>query len=334
MKQKLGGIFDYEMGYSMNLMEFLNQIEAFPYQLRVFTSMETLNAYLAEHSLDLLLIAEEALVALNGQAAIEERFLLSKEESSVEGMYPSIFKYQSAERILSSIQSCQEDGRKGKKNGQTVDAVSCYGVVSANGGSGKTTFSFLLSKYLAKQGRTLYISFEALGTSFLEESQGGNLSDVIYYVKQRKNALLLKIQSLAVSFGEVDCIKPVLCYQDLEEITEADLEFLMEELYGTAIYQYIVFDFGVCDRRMFYLLEHCKEIYEVKRNQKSCFDKQEALKQLFHCKNKEVLYERMRSVIIPEYEKFQNKRFWQEGNHEAEFCKLQGWMGAADGKYV
>lgn len=281
-------------------MDYLNQKDNFYYELYLFTSIEPLNAFLLENRMEVLLISECALEKISELASIPNLFLLSEVRDNLEGVYPSIFKFQSAERIFSSIIAFLDRGVQPLNFGMDKEnAVNFYGIISSNGGSGKTTFSLALAEALAREKRTLYISFELLKSSFLGEEQNGSMSDVIYFLKQRQKGILMKIQSMATIVNGVDCIFPVTHYGDLLAIEEGDMDYLFEELTKTLVYQNVIFDFGMINDMAFYILEHCQIVYETQLRELFKWSKEQALKHIFLLKEKEILLKRVIPLSLP-----------------------------------
>lgn len=321
MKQGILGIFDYEVDYANNLMEYLNEKNRFCYEICLFTSVERLNAYLQENRLAVLLVCESALDKIKETAMISKLLVLSEDESSEDATYPSIFKFQSAERIYFSIVTSLDQGTSGSVidmgNG---NQVTFLGVISPNGGSGKTTFSLALSEALAKTERTLYLSFESLGSRIRDGKNKSGMSDVIYYMKQRQKGILMKIQSMATTIAGVDCIFAVTHYGDLRALEKEDIDFLMEELLKTPVYQKVVFDFGSLNEVVLHILERCKTIYVTHLKENQCVSKESAFQKLFSFEEKEMLMNRMDPLMLPWDIKIAN------GDLEAEQL-LEGELG-------
>jgi len=300
LKQCILGIFDYEIDYANNLMEYLNQKSNFHYEICLFTSIERLNAYLQENRMEVLLICESALDKMKDSAKITNILILSEEENMEEGQYPSIFKFQSAERIYFSLVASLDQNRNvSNQDAKNESRVKFFGVISPNGGSGKTTFSLAFAEAVAKTERTLYLNFESLGSSIFESKNKGGMSDVIYYLKQRQKGILKKIQSMATTIAGVDCIFAVTHYGDLHALEKEDMDFLMEELIKTQVYQNIVFDFGNLNEIVFYILERCKKIYVTHLKDNSSISKETAFQKLFCFEEKEALMNRMAPLMLP-----------------------------------
>ncbi len=300
MKQGILGIFDYEIDYANNLMEYLNQKNNFHYEICLFTSIERLNAYLQENKLEVLLICESALEKMKEPTAISKVLVLSEEDKLEEGQYPFIYKFQSAERILSGIVASLDQSMKtSNQDGSNESPVKFFGVISPNGGSGKTTFSLAFAEAVAKSERTLYLNFESLGSSVFETKNKGGMSDVIYYLKQRQKGILMKIQSMATTIAGVDCICAVTHYGDLRELEKGDMDFLMEELVKTQVYQSIVFDFGNLNEIVLYILERCRKIYVTHLKADTGISKETAFQRLFCFEEKEALMNRMAPLMLP-----------------------------------
>lgn len=300
MKKGVLGIFDFETDYASNLMEYLNQKEHFYYEICLFTNIERLQEYLQENNLNILLICEEAWEKIKAITKIPTVLILSEDDNIKEEDNSYIFKFQSAERIYTSIMACLNQGcLEGSLIHQKDSFVTFIAVTSPNGGSGKTTFSLALSQEMSKTKKTLYLSFEAIGSCLSEESNKGNMSDLIYYIKQRQKALLMKLQTMVESIEGVDCICAVTHFEDLQTLEKEDIDFLMEEFLKTQVYQSVIFDLGSINRMTLYILEKCSFIYLTYLNKEGARGKEAAFKKIFSLEEKEFLMDRMISMLLP-----------------------------------
>lgn len=295
------GVFDYEAKYASNLMAYLSQKKNCSFELSLFTSVERLNAWLQENTLHILLISEQAFPEIKEPEKIFHIFLLSEEDKQKqEDKYPRIFKFQSAERIFLTMVSYLEEGlQKSEQKDQAEASVGIFGVISPNGGSGKTTFALAFTQALASTGPALYLSFEELGSSIGSVNLRSGMSDVIYYLKQRQKGLLAKIQTLATTMGGADYLFAVAHYSDLRALEKTDIDYLIGEFRRTGVYQNIVFDFGSLDDTVFHTLGFCRKIYVTHLHTALGISKEASFERLLYLEEKEDLENRIELLTLP-----------------------------------
>ncbi|MEG1459549.1 MAG: hypothetical protein RR906_01745 [Acetivibrio sp.] len=301
MKKGILGIFDYELSYSNRLMEYMNQKEDFLFEVCVFTTIENLVNYLKERSLEALLLNEEALSEEICFSGVKNLIILSEGTVNLARTeHPIIEKYQSAEKIIQDLYACVEGiSVSSMTKVYNPSPVEFIGVISPKGGSGKTTFSMALGKICGRVEKVLYISFEQLGSSLGVKEETKGLSDLIYYLKQRKRGLMMVIQSLGVDLGGVDCILSVTHYEDLQSVEREDIDYLISELSKTQIYKKVIFDIGFLNEIAFHILERCNLVYVTYLQKDAYLEKERAFRTLFRFEEKEELMERFIEINLP-----------------------------------
>lgn len=303
MKSGKLGILDYETNYAANLMDYLNRREDFGFEVCMFTGMESLEEFIIEERLEILLIGERFPVENLEGRNIQNIFVLSegncvKEETT----YQPIYKFQSMDTMVKDIM-VNFAGKGGGLRQEPViinpGQVEFISVVSPKGGSGKTTFSIALGQACGKSERVLYLNFEPIGSSIGLKEDKSSMSDLIYFMKQKKRGIILAIQSMGEKIGGVDCITSVTHFDDLFAIEKEDIDYLMEELIKSQIYRKVIFDIGYLDEITLSILERCNAVY-VTHLQKDCYmDKSRAFERIFKYEEKESLHRRMKEVNLP-----------------------------------
>lgn len=282
-------------------MEYLKRKEEFCFELCLFTSTESLEDYLKEQKLEVLLLSEGAFEENPSIKRVENVILLSENSGIGEQKdYPVIYKYQSGKGIFRDIFLCLE-GIPCNAAHKVINpgSVEFIGVISPKGGSGKTTFSMALGEACGKSEKVLYISFEELGSCLGLKEERNGLSDLIYYLKQKRKGLFMIIQSLSIPIGGVDCIPSVSHYGDLAVVEKEDIDFLMEELIKTKVYKKVIFDIGSLNELTFHILERCNSVYVTHLERNPFLNKEKAFQHIFSYEDKESLYERMVELDLP-----------------------------------
>ncbi len=324
MKRGKLGILDGEKDYAVSLMEYLNRREDFGFEVCMFTGVESLNEFVLRDKLEILLVGEGFLTASFETGRIQNIFVLSEGNYvNEESAYPPIYKFQSMDTMVREILSGLSGRGVEARLATTVlnpGQVEFIGVISPKGGSGKTTFSMALGEACGKTERVLYLCFEPIGSGLGLVDDRSSMSDLIYYLKQKKRGLILAIQSMGEKIGGVDCITSVTHFDDLFSIEMEDINYLMEELMRSGIYKRVIFDIGYLDGVTLSILDRCNSVYVTHLQKDFYMDKSQAFERIFKYEEKESLHLRFKQIDLPK------DRFISTGNYSLGNL-LEGELG-------
>lgn len=314
--EKVLAIYDFESDFSNNLMEYLNRKKGFSFRTRVFTNMESLNSYLSQNRIEILLLGEDAAElfedGLCGRQNIGQICLLTESGRVREdSAYPVVFKFQSAEELLREVLSLYEEKDSGAKRITLTGVPGIYSVCSPCGGSGKTCLSLAVAAALAEKGETLYVSLEPFSVLqvLLRHKPEQGISEWIYYLKESGPGLKTRFHSVVVREGEVDYIAGPSHGMDLNDLDEEDMETWLRQLAEEENYRYIVFDIGIMNEAVLTLLRHSGRILVpvkkgfLEEEKYACF-----LKQLNRSGDGD-LTERIERLTLPYEEELDGRQF-------------------------
>lgn len=265
-------LYDKE-GYMPCLVDYLCKKGHSMMETRLFTSKERLIERAEAGKIDVLLAGEEVAGEIRSiKDRIPQIILLSEgNQVSERSEYDLVFKYQSAQEIVKEVLAkVAEDDRIIFT--QTLTAkrqIKLVGVYAPFGGSGVTECALSVAERLAQKGKVLYVSLELFhGLDFLpfpkkekEEIPYRGMSEVIFYLKQRKEKLALKLETVVTSLAGVDYIFAVEDYRDLYSLSCEEMACLLEVLLQQTDYESVVFDIGCLSETSLYLMEQCSELY-------------------------------------------------------------------------
>ena len=246
-------------------------------ELRLFTGMEALEKATAQGKIDVLFAEGLNVQNLDTMSAsISQIFLLTEEEQETvqEGSVQKIFKYQPAKDMMGILLSALAENDRisclpvslGQRRGELIALYSPFG------GGGVTSYAVSMAKESAKSLRTLYVNLEqfhslirAQGRKRMVDSVcSPGMSEVIFYLRQKKEKLALKLETLVYPWEGVDILPGVGDYRDLFSITREDIQGLIEILLVQTEYEKIFFDIGMLQESMMYLMEQCSRLYMPK----------------------------------------------------------------------
>lgn len=264
MKKQIFAILDLELTYACNLMEIFSDKRGIPFETLIFSNVESLEEYTHKHAVDLLLVSARMMCERLRQMDIRKIVILSEGEVLEEyGEYPSVYKYQSSDHLVAEVMSyyaCHVSPQVRflkKKNTEII------GIYSPVGRCGKTSFALTLGQILAERYPVLYLNLEDYSgfAGFLEKQPPSDLSDVMYFVRQNKGNVVMKIHGAVQKLGNMDYIPPAFSAEDLREIKSADWIRLLEELENGSTYGTVLLDFGQTVQELFHMLSMCSRIY-------------------------------------------------------------------------
>lgn len=256
-------ICDQERQYAKQLLQIFSSRHAAGIQLYLFYTIEELQRFALQKKIHILLIAEEYSQKQREEIAAESKYVLLRENRDLPEGEQGIFRYQSAEaiwtRIVKSVSvKKQEPVIAGlKMRGKLI------GIYSPVQRIGKTRFAISLGKKLAEKEPVLYLNLEAYSGEgvYFPEKPEGNLGDLLYYQRQEKDQLGIRISTIAGQLEKLDYIYPLSCLQDLKAVKKEDWITLFGRICKECIYGKVILDLSDCVDGLFEILECCDVVY-------------------------------------------------------------------------
>ncbi|HIT90988.1 MAG TPA: hypothetical protein IAC41_11305 [Candidatus Merdenecus merdavium] len=267
MKQKIFAICDLESSYAYHFMEHFERKSRQPFSVQAFTSVSSLELYLSNNPIDVLLISASTMEERVKQLNIPQIFILDEEQEVPEGdHYPYIYKYQSSDTIIkeameyyvtnhSHTSKFPINYKKAIFIGAHSPLSSCY----------QTTFALSLAHYLSKENKVIYLNLEELSgfEELYPEEERSDLSDVFYFMRQESGLLQKKLPFLVKEMGDLHYIPPFLSYEDIDSIKQEEWMMLLEEI--GQLYPVVVIDFPKSLRKISVVFENCDVIFRPEK---------------------------------------------------------------------
>lgn len=241
-------IYDSEVEYANQLMNYMKRKQKQIIQTRVFTNQESLKEYLEHDKVHVLLLNENIELENHLQEKIKNICILSEgnyiRENSI---YPVIYKFQSAELVMQEIFSYFPiEIPYSPVNSSQISKLKIISIYSITRNTEKTAFALNLAKQYAKEHNTLYINLDIFQTMNKVSLQGEEkgLSDFIYYLKQNPPNLITKMNKLIVKEDNLNYIQGVAFTPDLYELTPEDMLQWIHEINNATNYEKVIFNVG------------------------------------------------------------------------------------------
>lgn len=170
-------------------------------------------------------------------------------------------KYQAADRMTAEIlQVFQEEPFLMPCAGRGKCRI--LGVYSPVQRIGKTTFALKLGRLLAEKEDVLYLNLETYAGmgGYFQDKEVQNLSHLLYYAKQDKDDIGVRIASMVRQMGKLDYIPPMKVWTDLKSVSTKEWEMLFRKLSTQSIYNTVILDIGDSIEGVFEMLQMCEWI--------------------------------------------------------------------------
>lgn len=212
---------------------------------KIFTDMDAFKTNTRNKKQHILLTDLE--LASDDTAAFDRVIKLSEEQQGHSDEILTVYKYQPFKELLSQVLAIYYEANGKLKsiiNGKEKERVVSF--YSGSGGVGKTIFSLCFAKHLAIQSkRVFYLNLEELHTTNLYFKQDKpSSSEVFYYLRNNKEQLVAKIESLKSrdALTDIDYFSLPILPEEMQMCTEEDITALIQALKETQNYDCIVID--------------------------------------------------------------------------------------------
>lgn len=279
-------------GYMTRLAEYICRKGYQMLETKLYTNLPFLKKCAAAGEIDVLLAGEEVAEEIAGLEADISQVILLTEGKGINPppAYTLVFKYQPAQNIVQEILSHVAENDEIHVTQWTYrrKRIEFIGVYAPFGGGGVTTYALTAAKELSERHRVLYISLELFCGLDMFFSEGKHqeiisergMSEVIFYLKQRKDKLAMKLESLISVIDGVRGILAVEDYRDLYQMTKEDMELFLDVLEKQTEYEKIIFDIGYLSDTILFLMSQCTRIYMPKAITESQQSKKRAFERL------------------------------------------------------
>lgn len=267
MKKQILAVCDTEAEYTRRFCNYVSKKTEYPFEVAAFTSREKLRQFCGEEDVDILLISESAYDLSLREVTKGEIVILSNEEGK-EQKEQSVYKYQSCETVLKEVMGFYT----GKNPESTANRVrngnlQIIGLFTPVHRCLQTTFAMTLGEVLAKQYKVLYLNFESFSglERRLNREFMADMSDLIYYISNAREALFYKLKSITETVQRMDYIPPAFSYMDINRVTLQQWILLFQELERLTSYDYLILDLSDNIQGLFDILRMCRKVFTMVR---------------------------------------------------------------------
>lgn len=253
---------DLDALYLTKLADYLQSRHGASFSVSIATTQEGLQKHLEQHrdALDILLVGPDMTEGLYPGAGTVTAVL--GDAGRHWGNYPAVARYQRADGLATQLLQLyleRNPERRFLANG--AGACRLIGVYSPSGGCGKSAVAAGLSAVAGQFGKSaLYMGLESCDPpgAWFQSGESPSISELFYHLKEGGRQLGMKLEALSYREPacQVRCFMPAETLLDFNELTEPDMELLMEALRALPNADVAVLDMaGGADERSLKLLE-------------------------------------------------------------------------------
>ena len=282
MKRRLA-ICDTEEKYSQKLCNYLEESEMFPFDVCMYTNVNTLADAIVKKKVDVVLINGKLLgdlskiVACNDKSDMRLRCKSGDGTEECIGMLivisegeqyqeKNIWKYRKASEIRKDIlrlYSETEDATDGAGNSRGTDGYrksKIIGVFSAGDVEVQNDAADRICKMLCTDNKVLFLDLMPFNNleSGQDNGQMSDLSDLIYYSMNVDNGKLgIKLAELVHSKDGFGYVSGMRSFMDFDSVNKEDWIGLIRGLVKIGEFDYILLNLSVCVRGLAEVLRCC-----------------------------------------------------------------------------
>lgn len=257
-------ICDSQKQYSENLFQVLTRNKSSEVQFYLFHDVQDVEQFAKEKKIYALLTGEDCSKERRKEIPAVRRFVLTQDKGGVlEDGEIGICRYQSAEMIRAQMLERRVKKKETQRTAKARRGGQLIAVYSPVHRIGKTRFALALGKKLAEKEPVLYLNLEGYAGSsyYFTDSTEQTLADLIYYLRQEKGNLGMRISMMAGQLEKLDYIKPMPYILDMQAIQKEEWLQLFQQILNQCIYEKIILDLGDSVNGLFDILEACHTIY-------------------------------------------------------------------------
>ena len=246
MKKKVLAICDLEASYAVHFTEHVNRRGNIPFEIHAFTSTDRLGEYLKDNIQEIVILSEDM------RRESKER-------------YPRVYKYQSSMNVVREVLAAYGEKKSLKDPAEKFLKPKCriIGVYSPVARCLKTSLALTLGQIAGRDRAALYMSFEEFAgfEGLLRDKYERNISDVIYFLRQEDENIILKLSQIIQKTGRLDYIPPAHSPEDLRNVKASEWHDILSALTEKSSYEVIILDIGDGLGMLRDFLSECDVIY-------------------------------------------------------------------------
>ncbi|HKL98413.1 MAG TPA: hypothetical protein VJZ06_00740 [Mobilitalea sp.] len=239
-------IYDADVAYATRFMEYIKKRNNVGLEVTVFTRKDSLTDFVKYQAIELLLLGEGLSPEELPKENIRHIIKLSEErELSQASEIPTIYKYQSSQKVVSKLLECYArlENPSVSVHSNELTIISVFTPAS---NLSERLYAEYLANVLAERKRVLFLPLELFPVPSTDSSVSSDhfQSEFIYYLKENNPNLILKMKSLLNYSGRLNFISGLTHSFDLLSLNKQEAVKFIDELRLKSDYEVVVFYLG------------------------------------------------------------------------------------------
>lgn len=317
-------VCDSEAEYCYQLVNYIEKKRGFPFQVQLFTSIETLIAYSEKKPVFIALISEEEYQEEIEDQRIDHILLIGEDKKEKEGK-KILNKYQSSDRLIKELLQWIAEQKILPKLTMNGTGLKLIGIYSPVGKCLKTSFAFVLGQLLGKKNKVLYLNMESysgLG-HLIEKNFSTDMSELIYYLQNSKESFGYRLGGMIEQIGELDILPPFDSYLDFISVTGEEWIRLLKEIEQNTEYEYLIIDLSDAVQGLFDILRLCDIVYTLGREDGFSKAKIKQYEEALKKSNYEDIWTKTKHLKLPQIKNLPEGLLQLTYTELSEFVKLR-----------
>lgn len=300
--KKILALCDQEVLYVKQMMEFLQGREELPFTVYAYTEPETLVEFAKSKEIDMLVVSESSYTSEVEELSVRQTILLNESGKVKWENIRNVDKYQQAKKVYQDIMDCYLEQDQTVETSLLADVeTKLIGFYSPVGRCLQTSFALTLGQMLARQYRTLYISFEQYAgwNGLLSREEGADLSDLLCFAEEGGERFRYRLRLTEQKLGGLFYIPPAFEGQNLVYVTAAHWAMLLDRIAAEGGYDFVLMDLGEGIQGVYELLRRCNRIFTIEKEDGMAAGKILQYEQLLQMQNFEDVLEKTSRQKFP-----------------------------------
>lgn len=295
-------VCDSETAFAYELVDFISQKKNFPFQVQLFTSVNTLESYSRDHPIAVAMIAQKDLPSETTINSIKHIVVLGEDGFEPEPEKKTIYKYQSAEQVIKELLEWFAKEGIGGRISSNQKNLKLIGIYSPIGRCLKTSFSFVLGQILSQKNKVLYLNMESysgLG-KLLQKEFETDMSELIYHLQNSREKFIYRMGCMTERTGKLDFLPPFFSHLDFISVTKDEWIQLFHEIEEGSDYEYLILDLSDAIQGLYDILRVCDVVYTLCRDDGFSLAKISQYEEVLKKSNYEDIWRKTKCHTIPE----------------------------------
>ncbi len=264
--ERIFALYDSDFYYTTRFMEYFKKKRDIPFEIIVFTQLESLKEYLRTNSVNVLLLGsdlDDDDIFIKKTKYIYQFAENQRDCKNTDSYW--IYKYQPVYEVMQDILKDFRSRESRIYQEAAIDhQAKILTIFSPKQRQEVLAYSLSLHSILSKQRNILFINLELLPVTLMEEMEGDKnaLSEIIYYIKESKDINTKLKENL--NPGVLTYLGGLDHAADILSLNVEDANRLIKELRRNSDYQWILFHINSVSEALMEFMIHSDALITIK----------------------------------------------------------------------